>query len=636
MKFKKLIFLFLVSVLVSSFAWSQEVNYSVLSIPEDLKKDANDIVRLDYAKMVIKSKKEATLHVKYVVTILNSKSHSNERYISYDKDKRISGLSASIYDSSGNKIKRYDKNDFTDHSALSQSTMYSDSRFKHIVFNHNNYPYTVEIEYKKTFNNLLYYPNCNIQNYNSSVESLIYIVETTPELKIRYKARNIDTEPEIVQSNGRITYKWALSNLSAIKWEEFSPSPDLILPYIDISPKYFQYDKYVGEADTWQSLGSFFYNLREGRDVLSPEMIETVKKLTTGLSTNEEKIDTLYRYLQKNTRYVSVQLGIGGFQPFEAKYVEKNKYGDCKALSNFMLSMLQVADIEAIPGIIYRNDEMRTNVDEEFPTLFGNHMLLYIPSEAIWLECTSNDYPINYLGASNDDRSVLLITKDGGKLVKSPAFKPSDNTQFSNIVIKIESDGSATIKGNIKTKGPKHELLRYFENNSSKEDFEKYFLRSSNLPAFTIEKLEIDSKKESPEAQLSLELAVARYATKAGKRLFIPINKLNAFEYIPSPTEKRIHPIEIIRGYQELDETTFEIPEGFEVESIPNKDLVIETNYGKYILKIENNGSKINFIRKLEIQAANLTAKEFDQFRNFYKEIANADNMKIVLVKKKT
>ena len=44
----------------------------------------------------------------------------------------------------------------------------------------------------------------------------------------------------------------------------------------------------------------------------------------------------------------------------------------------------------------------------------------------------------------------------------------------------------------------------------------------------------------------------------------------------------------------------------------------------------------MTYNRLLEIQAVNLPPEEFEQFRNFYKEIAKADTIKIVLVKKRT
>ncbi len=634
MKFEDRYSLLVLLIFLSLRISAQNLDYSFLTIPVELQKDANHVVRLDYTKLEVSSKKQATMHVKYVVTLLNGKSKLNKHCVFYDNDKKINDLSAKIYDSFGNLVKKYFKNDFNDQSAIDHSTMYSDNRIKCIDLVHNNYPYTIEIEYKKTFKDILYYPNCNIQGFNSSLENLIFIVETPSELEIKYKARNIEIEPEINNSGKKIIYTWSVKNRPSIISEEFAPSSEQILPFIEITPRYFQYNQYVGDAATWETFGSFFQELRQGRDNLSLEMSKTVQSITSGLDSNKEKIDTLYRYLQENMRYVSVQLEIGGYQPFDAKYVEKNKYGDCKALSNFMLSMLKEAGIESQPGIIFRDGNRRMNVDENFPTLFGNHMLLYVPSEDIWLECTSNDYPPNYLGESNDNRSVLLLTENGGKLVKSPEFKIPDNTQNSKTKINISPDGSAHISGTVKTSGPKHEIYRYIENNLSKTKFEEFFLSTSSLPAFNIEKLEVKSQKENPEAQLDFDLIVKRFASKAGKRLFVPINKLNVFDQVPSPTENRVHPIEVLRGYQEKDKTVFQLPDGYEVESIPQKEMLIQTDYGKYSTKIEIVGSTLTYHRFLEIQPVNLPPEEFDQFRNFYKEIAKADNMKIVLVKK--
>jgi hypothetical protein len=94
----------------------------------------------------------------------------------------------------------------------------------------------------------------------------------------------------------------------------------------------FKLDNYKGDMSTWKGFGKFIYELSKGRDVLPDDIKQQVKSLTARASSDVEKIKILYDYLQKNTRYISIQLGLGGWQPFEATYVAKKGYGDCKAL----------------------------------------------------------------------------------------------------------------------------------------------------------------------------------------------------------------------------------------------------------------------------------------------------------------
>src|SRR5574342_1196313 len=104
--------------------------------------------------------------------------------------------------------------------------------------------------------------------------------------------------------------------------------------------------------NSWQDFGKFIYALKQGRDELPPEIKQKVHELTDGIADTKEKINVLYGYMQKNTRYVSIQLGIGGWQPFDAKYVAKKGYGDCKALSNYMYSILKEAGIKSYYAVI--------------------------------------------------------------------------------------------------------------------------------------------------------------------------------------------------------------------------------------------------------------------------------------------
>ena len=93
--------------------------------------------------------------------------------------------------------------------------------------------------------------------------------------------------------------------------------------------------------NTWEGFGKFISELLKGRDVLPDDIKVKVHQLTDQLKDDKQKVYVLYDFLQKNTRYISIQLGIGGWQPFDAKYVAAKRYGDCKALSNYMVALLK-------------------------------------------------------------------------------------------------------------------------------------------------------------------------------------------------------------------------------------------------------------------------------------------------------
>jgi len=474
-------------------------DYSALSISEELTKNANEVVRLNYMKFELGSPKSATLHVKSAITILNNSSKAHIQYVGYDKHSKITSLSAKVYDAFGKEVRKVKGKEFKDQSSISSFSIYEDDRVKVIELHHNSYPYTVEFEYKKTFKGLLYYPPSYLQSYGRSVENFEYIVETPNDLDIRFKAENIDLEPEVKKGEKKVVYSWKAKELKALEYEPYAPYYEKIRPVIKIAPTKFQFDKYEGDMSTWNSFGQFMYDLNEGRDKVTPEMAQQIKTMTAKAENDQEKIEILYQYLQDNMRYVSVQLGIGGWQTFDARYVEKNKYGDCKALSNFMKSILKEAGIQSYQTLIYSNDDNKIEMDEGFAFPgFANHVILNVPSENIWLECTSTNYPPNYIGSGNQDRPVLMLAEDGGKILRTPALSIEENKQTSTVNFKINSKGAAVIQKQTKYIGPQHDYYRYISNNLSTEDIEKRFLQNSDLPAFTIDKLEIKNDEKKP------------------------------------------------------------------------------------------------------------------------------------------
>ncbi|NJK95564.1 MAG: hypothetical protein HC905_12260 [Bacteroidales bacterium] len=157
-----------------------------------------------------------------------------------------------------------------------------------------------------------------------------------------------------------------------------------------------------------------------------------------------------------------------------ASDVDKYGYGDCKALSNYTKALLNAVGVESIyteiangPGkIIYPQFASMNQT---------NHVILCVPLEkdTMWLECTNQISPCGYIGMGNSNRYALLITKQGGKLVKTPEFNKNVNTQRSEITITLDDNGNASFCSSINFRGTNYDQVVAYTIMSEKERRDK-------------------------------------------------------------------------------------------------------------------------------------------------------------------
>ncbi len=620
----------------SNLLAQSNTSYAALRIPAGLTTNANDVVRLEDRKLNIESTKTGYLSYRKVVTILNEASRQNVLYTSYDQQSKIRKIRVTLYDAAGNFVRKIKESEIEDFSAVSNFSIYEDDRYKRIAVVHNTYPYTVEFEYELSVKGIALFGLANwyIQQYHSAVQQANYQIQLPKKLKIYYDALNFEGEPTVREVENRLVYTWKLKGLAAKVSEAFSPSAAYILPRLLVSLDQFEIDHYKGSFRSWKDFGRFVYDLSEERDQLSDLMREKIMTLTANASNDQEKIERLYQYLQQNMRYVSVQLGIGGWQPFDAAYVEKNKYGDCKALTNFMKAMLKAVDIVAYPVLIYNAQEPDYRLTEDFTTSMFNHVILRIPTEDIWLECTSTNFPVNYIGLGNANRTALMITEGGGQLVETPHYAALKNTAQNNVQIYLEENGGASIEGVAMLKGSKQESYRSIASNYSKEEFEEWYREKSALPSFQINRFSFESASDTPSFELQVNLTLQRYASATGKRLFVPINKITPLQSALKVYDNRTHPVVLHHGFTEDDHFEFHLPEGYGLESAPKADTKIESPFGSYSLQIEEKEGQVHIKRHLVLHPTEQPAAQYTALRDFFMAVAKCDAGKMVLVKK--
>ena len=615
----------------------QKTQYAASRIAPGMLINANEVIRSDYGEFIVHSKEAGTVYRKTVVTILNEDSRANHLFFPYSNQKKVRKIDISIYDARGNEIRKVKRSDLEDYSAIADYSIYDDARYKYYQVNHYAYPFTIEYEYEEDLSGIPFasFPNWFIQSdYNCSVESSVFKMKLPKDMDFYYRVLN--REDQVIESQEKKSdvYTWAFTNVPALNREINMPPGAEVFPVIITAPNQFKIDKYEGSMSSWEEFSAFIHQLFDGKDELPDDFVQEIKSKTRQAVSSREKVEILYRYLQENYRYVSVQLDLGGWQPFDANYVYHNKFGDCKALTNFMAAMLKVVGVKAYPALI-GNGSMFYQVTEDFTTPIFNHVILYIPEIDYWLECTSNRYPPNYVGSGNANRQALLIKEKGGHLVKTPELTSEENRREGKTQIRFREDASASIRTTIVTWGDQHEIYRAIESEMTEFETRKWLEENSTIPSVSFQAFTVESRQQLPETSITYEAESRRYGAVAGKRIFLPMNVINNSKNIPPKQENRQFPVVIKNGFKDVDTISFDLPSGYVVESIPEKETVFTNDFGSFRLQINLSGNYLEVVREVEIRRSVLPPEKYTDYRNFFKQIAKADSQKIVLVKER-
>lgn len=632
------IFLLTCSVIVFAFARGNDIKYPASAIPESLKKDANVVKRMETIEFRIINTGEAVLYHKYALTILNENGDDNAALVEYyDKLQKINSIEGALYDAAGNQLKKLKSREIMDLSAVDDNNLMDDSRRKVHQFYYKSYPYTVEYEVQTKFNNTLFFPTwLPVESERFAVEQSSYSIICPAGYVVRFRAFNYKGDPVITMDKDKKVMKWEVKNLTGTVRPYASPPLYELTTMIFFAPSEFEIQDYKGNMNSWQEFGKFVYSLKKGRDELPEGIVQKVEQLTAGINDDKEKIRVLYEYLQKQTRYISIQLGLGGWQPFEASYVAQKGYGDCKALTNYMYSLLKAANIKSYYTLVKAGSGQ--NIIQDFPSQQFNHVILCAPlaKDTMWLECTSQTLPAGYVSDFTANRKALLIDEQGGVLVSTPRYTIKENLQVRKINGKVDTDGTLVMKVNTDYGGIQQDNLSGMINALSKDKVQKILQEELQLSTYDVNDFKYTETKASlPELNEQLDITVSGYATVSGKRFFINPNILNRSSRKFDADEKRTVDLFFIDEWRDEDDYEIEIPEGYQLEAAL-QNVSIKTKFGTYSCSAELKGNIIFYHRVREQFSGRFPAKDQAGLAKFYEDIYKADRGKLVLVKRES
>jgi hypothetical protein len=458
--------------------------------------------------------------------------------------------------------------------------------------------------------------------------------------------------PEVQPQGSGNQWQWTVSDVKAIRAEDEMPPIEGVAGSMIVS-FYPPGGPALNGFSSWQQMGNWYRNLTSGRRDASPEVKQKVAALTASATTPLEKMKALAAFLQKDIRYVAIELGIGGYQPHAAAEIFAHKYGDCKDKATLMSSMLHEIGIESFYVVI--NTE-RGAVTPDMPAHTGgfNHAIIAIklppgvdsPSliatvdhprlgRLLYFDPTNEWTPFGEIRGHLQSNWGLLVTPEGGELVELPKQAPAMNSVQRTA--KLALDSSGTLKGDVEETRmgdrawyQRGSLLTVARESDRIKPIET--LLSDSLTTFHITKATVVNLKQTDQPfGFNYSFEAESYAKNAGGLLLLRPRVLGRQSSALMETkEPRKFPVEF--DGPERDTDTFEItlPAGYEVDDLP-PPVDVDYGYANYHSKTDSTGNVIHYTRTFEVKDLSVPVSKAEELKKFYRIIANDERSTAVL-----
>ena len=571
-----------------------------------------------------------------IITVFNKKGDRFGSFVYYyGKGDKLKDLNISIYDENGNLVEKIKQKRIQDLPADDGFSLYTDSRVKYFSYLSNTYPYTIKITYTYQTGNTAFIPSfIPVWSYNLGVENSSFTITHPVDIKLFTSIKK--SEFYHLQSDIHKTRAvFTLTHARPSQKEPFSPPLYDIIPHVKFRLSKFSLLGLKGHVNTWEEMGEWINNyLLKNLNTIPETTKNEILRLTKDIPDEYEKAKKIYEFMQQKTRYVSIQIGVGGWRPMPAEEVDQKAYGDCKALVNYTKSLMDVAGIKTYYTLVYAGE--KRDLDPQTVGLQGNHAILMFPykNDTIWLECTNHKAPFGYLGSFTDDRRVFVVNPGKSKLVKTTRYKDEKNIINTRSEIKIDENLSLIAKTEIQHCGLAYDDVYYLENLKKDEIKLHYKRKFDEITDLSLDHVAFQNNKDSFCFKEQFNLSTKKFIKKfVDNEYMLRLNLFSVLSGVPPETKNRKLPVYIRSGFIKHDSIVYTLPEGYVFDYLPeNKKM--ESRFGTYEVKItKKSNTHIIYERKFFLRSGTYPKNTYEAFRKFLMQIQKYDKKKATLKK---
>lgn len=449
----------------------------------------------------------------------------------------------------------------------------------------------------------------------------------------------------------RRTFSFEILDIPAVDSEPFRPTARALAGRLLV--RFKTRDDAFRSFSGWPDMGAWYTELSRAQRAPDDTVKFKAREITQGSADTLSKIRALAEFVQREIRYVSIQIGIGGFQPHSASSILCNRYGDCKDKATLLAAMLQAIGVDSY-YIIINTDRGAVTPESPVSLRSFNHAIVAIrlPDDVEGTELDSLVHhprhgrllvfdptmpttPLGRLPYYLQANTGLLVAGGSGELISLPRPGPEGNVLDRKGRLTLAADGSLTGEIVETRRGAAADGLRARMQAATEAGRRKYIetFLSKSLTSFTLKTCEFkDLADARGDLVVSYSFAASSYAKRAAGYLIVRprVVGIDAVDLAPEGKKPRRYPVDLETTARARDEFTLELPEGFAVEDLP-KPLDLDAGFASYRSRAEVNGRSLTYTREFRLVEPFLPVPRFAEALKFYRAVGAEEQQSLLL-----
>jgi hypothetical protein len=400
----------------------------------------------------------------------------------------------------------------------------------------------------------------------------------------------------------------------------------------------------------WKSIGAFYQQLVQDRAQPSPEITAKAQALVAGKTDFADRAQAVAEYVQ-HTRYVGIEIGIGGWQPHAASDIFHSNSGDCKDKATLLAAMLSSVGIHSTWVMV---DTHRGVVTPDLPSMFGNHMIAAIQlpdgytSDRLHSVVTAKSgkrflifdptwtyTPFGFLEAGLQGGYGILVDGKDSQLIALPVLAPELNTVIRTANFKLAEDGNLTGEVTERRGGDIASYWREVFHERSEKDQREAMHRAlgPDLGDFTLGQSTVENTAAlTKDFVQKFDVTVPAYARQTGPLLLVRPRVFGS-DSMELDRKIRLYPINLKETRTVKDEFDIELPPGYVVDELPDP-VSLDIGFAAYQSRTEMHGNTLHYARQCTVREVELPSEKYQALQLFVGQIEKDERSQAVFKKK--